>query len=81
VQAPQASGEAAPKPAEFSADASIASMEFGQQAFGVLPQAKTPLRQECGPSDAGNSRNGVRCVGPVNTRSNFSAVIVTTLSE
>jgi hypothetical protein len=32
VLAPQASGEAAPKPAEFSADA---SMEFGQQAFGV----------------------------------------------
>jgi transposase-like protein len=53
VLAAQASVEAAPKPAEFSADASIASMESGQQEVGALPQAETPLPQECGASDAG----------------------------
>lgn len=53
VLAPQASDEAAPKSAELSADASIASTESGQQDVGPLPQAETPLRQECGASDAG----------------------------
>jgi hypothetical protein len=53
VLPPQASGEPAPKPAEISADASIASMESGQQRGRALPQAATPLRQECGASDAG----------------------------
>jgi hypothetical protein len=52
VRAPQASDEASPKPAELSAEASVASTESGQQDVGPLPQAETPLRQECGASSA-----------------------------